>query len=71
MVGGIGFVVETLAQLHETLDKIDAAPNENIVVHVRFPKTDVPNAISYKFSTTGEDEYQSPDFPPFCPPTSL
>lgn len=68
MVGGTGFVVESLAQLHETLRRIDEMPEENIVVHVKLPRTDVPNAISYKFAGTGEDEYQSPDFPPFCPP---
>ena len=55
MVGGTGFVVENIAQLHEVFKKIDALPDTNIVVNVKIPKTDVPDAIRYKFAATGED----------------
>ena len=68
MVGGEGYVVETPADLSLVLKDIDAKPEMNFVVHVKLPQADVPHAIAYKFRGTGEDEHESPDFPPFCPP---
>lgn len=54
--GGIGLEILTLSELNEALKTIDEHPNDNFVVHVHLPKTDIPESISYKTKGAGEDE---------------
>lgn len=65
-MGGIGRVVDTVAQLQTVLAEIDANPNSNFVVTINVPQTDSPGTISTKpaASNPGEDEIPNPAWPP-------
>ncbi len=60
--GGIGIEVSTLDELNEALHKINNYPDDNFVVHVHLPKTDIPTSISYKTKGAGEDEVLNKDY---------
>ena len=71
MVGGKGFFVSNHEELESCLSKIDDLPDTNIVVRVQLPKTNIPASIAYHLAGTGEDETESPDWPPYCPPLKV
>lgn len=68
MVGGQGFVAETHEELEAVLEEVRQLKDTNVVIRVKLPKTDIPDAISYKLAGVGEDETENPSWPPFCPP---
>ncbi len=65
-MGGIGRVVDTIAQLQAVLAEIEAHPHSNFVVTINVPQTDSPGTISSKSaaSNPGEDEIPNPAWPP-------
>ncbi len=54
--GGKGFEVTHMHELHNVISKLDKI-KKNVLVHVHLPKTDIPEAISYKNNKPGEDEF--------------
>jgi indolepyruvate decarboxylase len=60
--GGHGLEVKTLSELDQALETIDEHPNDNFIVHLHVPKTDIPESISYKLNQAGEDETLNPDW---------
>lgn len=57
--GGTGFEVRTLDELRDVVAALDGIQN-NVLVHVHLPETDMPEAIAYKNSGSGEDEFLNP-----------
>ncbi|MDH7444555.1 hypothetical protein [Aquimarina sp. 2201CG14-23] len=53
---GTRLEVKTENDLTIALQQIDKYPNENFIVHVHIPKTDIPDSIQYKTEKVGEDE---------------
>jgi indolepyruvate decarboxylase len=60
--GGIGLEVKTLSDLNDALKTIRDNENENFIVHVHIPKTDIPESIQYRTESPGEDEVLNPDY---------
>lgn len=60
--GGIGLEVKTQEELDTALQQIDKHPNDNFIVHVHIPKTDIPDSIQYRTKKAGEDETLNPDW---------
>ncbi len=61
-MGGIGLEVKTLSDLNKALKTIRQHPNENFIVHVHIPKTDIPDSIRYRTEKPGEDETLNPKY---------
>lgn len=62
--GGRGCLVSNLDELNEVLKEIDEHRQDNWVVHINLPKTDVPQAISKTLNQSGEDETENSEWPP-------
>jgi indolepyruvate decarboxylase len=60
--GGSGLEVNSLAELKAALETIKASPEENFIVHVHLPETDIPESIAYRTKSPGEDETLNPDW---------
>lgn len=60
--GGIGLEVYTLADLNDALKTIRAHEDDNFIVHVHIPETDIPDSIRYRTKSAGEDETLNPDY---------
>jgi indolepyruvate decarboxylase len=56
MVGGRGVVVNNNQELQQAFIEIDQYPNDNFVIRVLLNETDIPHAIAYHLTLTGEDE---------------
>ena len=67
VMGGCGYEVATVAELREVLSEIEDSQESNVVVHVRVPETDYPQAVAGKVTqdAVGEDETEHPGWPPF------
>ena len=63
--GGLGRVANTQGDLETVLEEINERPEDNFIVHVKLPKTDIPTSISYRLDGVGEDETDNPGWPPF------
>ncbi len=62
--GGRGCFVSNFPELSKVLKEIDEHRQDNFVVHIKLPKTDVPQAISKTLNQSGEDETENSDWPP-------
>ncbi|HLO89019.1 MAG TPA: thiamine pyrophosphate-binding protein [Nostocaceae cyanobacterium] len=62
--GGQGRFVSNLDKLSQVLKEIDECPEDNFVVHIKLPKTDVPKAIISTLDHSGEDETENASWPP-------
>lgn len=60
--GGMGLEVNTLSDLNNALKTIRDYANENFIVHVHIPETDIPDSIHYRTESPGEDEVLNPDY---------
>ena len=60
--GGKGLEVRTVTELKAALATIDASPDDNFIVHVHIPETDIPASIEYRTESPGEDETENPDW---------
>jgi indolepyruvate decarboxylase len=60
--GGQGLEVNTIPELKAALATIDASPDDNFIVHVHIPETDIPASIEYRTESPGEDETENPDW---------
>ncbi|MGB1217083.1 MAG: thiamine pyrophosphate-dependent enzyme, partial [Saprospiraceae bacterium] len=63
--GGIGLEVHTISDLNHALKTIREHEDDNFIVHVHIPETDIPHSINYRTKSAGEDEILNPDYG-FC-----
>ncbi|RKQ43284.1 indolepyruvate decarboxylase [Roseivirga pacifica] len=63
--GGKGRKANTVEDLLKIFDEIRKSPDDNFVVEITIPKTNVPSSILSKLnSEVGEDEIENPHWPP-------